>query len=65
MKMLALSFLLLIGVVLIADGFGQHVSKGYIYFSMAFSLFVEILNIRIRRPKKEPVQLHQSYVSEG
>ncbi len=49
MKMLALSFLLLIGVVLIADGFGQHVSKGYIYFAMAFSLFVEILNIRIRR----------------
>ena len=48
MKMLALSFLLLIGVVLIADGFGQHVSKGYIYFAMAFSLFVEILNIRIR-----------------
>jgi len=64
MKMLALSFLLLIGVVLIADGFGQHVSKGYIYFSMAFSLFVEILNIRIRRPRREPVQLHQSYVSE-
>ncbi|MBY0399857.1 TerC family protein [Myxococcota bacterium] len=65
MKMLALSFLLLIGVVLIADGFGQHVSKGYIYFAMAFSLFVEILNIRIRRPKREPVQLHQSYVSES
>ena len=64
MKMLALSFLLMIGVVLIADGFGQHVSKGYIYFSMAFSLFVEILNIRIRRPKSDPVQLHQSYVSE-
>ncbi len=65
MKMLALSFLLLIGVVLIADGFGQHVSKGYIYFAMAFSLFVEILNIRIRRRNAEPVQLHQSYVSEG
>lgn len=64
MKMLALSFLLLIGVVLIADGFGQHVSKGYIYFAMAFSLFVEILNIRIRRAKAEPVQLHQSYVAE-
>jgi predicted tellurium resistance membrane protein TerC len=65
MKMLALSFLLLIGVVLVADGFGQHVSKGYIYFAMAFSLFVEVLNIRIRRPKAEPVHLHQSYVDEG
>ncbi|HEU4430114.1 MAG TPA: TerC family protein [Myxococcota bacterium] len=64
-KMLALSFLLLIGVVLVADGFGQHVSKGYIYFAMAFSLFVEILNIRIRRPKAEPVHLHQSYVEEA
>ena len=64
MKMLALSFLLLIGVMLIADGFGQHVSKGYIYFAMAFSLFVEILNIRIRRPIEPPVHLHQSYVSE-
>jgi predicted tellurium resistance membrane protein TerC len=64
MKMLALSFLLLIGVVLVADGFGQHVSKGYIYFAMAFSLFVEILNIRLRRPKAEPVHLHQSYVQE-
>ena len=61
MKMLALSFLLLIGVVLIADGFGQHVSKGYIYFAMAFSLFVEILNLRLRRAR-EPVHLHQSYV---
>jgi predicted tellurium resistance membrane protein TerC len=64
MKMLALSFLLLIGVVLIADGFGQHVSKGYIYFAMAFSLFVEVLNLRVR-PHKQPVQLHQSYVQEG
>ncbi|RIK95836.1 MAG: hypothetical protein DCC71_22990 [Proteobacteria bacterium] len=63
MKMLALSFLLLIGVVLIADGFGQHVSKGYIYSAMAFSLFVEILNLRIRKAR-EPVQLHQTYVPE-
>jgi predicted tellurium resistance membrane protein TerC len=62
MKMLALSFLLLIGVVLIADGFGQHVSKGYIYFAMAFSVFVETLNLRIRRQGEPPVQLHQSYV---
>jgi predicted tellurium resistance membrane protein TerC len=65
MKMLALSFLLLIGVVLVADGLGQHVSKGYIYFAMAFSLFVEILNIRIRGRRAEPVHLHQSYVDEG
>ncbi|MEZ4333729.1 MAG: TerC family protein [Myxococcota bacterium] len=64
MKILALSFLLLIGVVLMADGFGQHVSKGYIYFAMAFSLFVEILNIRIRRPKAVPIRLHQRYVAQ-
>ncbi len=65
MKMLALSFLLLIGVILVADGFGQHVAKGYIYFAMSFSIFVEVLNIRIRPAKAEPVQLHQSYVSES
>jgi len=59
-KMLALSFLLLIGVTLIADGFGQHVSKGYIYFAMGFSVFVEILNIRIRKTPSEPVKLHHS-----
>jgi len=51
-KMLALSFLLLIGVMLIADGFGQHIPKGYIYFAMAFSLFVEMLNLRVRRARK-------------
>jgi predicted tellurium resistance membrane protein TerC len=65
MKMLALSFLLLIGVVLVADGFGQHVSKGYIYFAMAFSLFVEVLNVRLRKPSAKPVDLHQTYVREG
>jgi predicted tellurium resistance membrane protein TerC len=59
-KMLALSFLLLIGVTLIADGFGQHISKGYIYFAMGFSVFVEILNIRIRKAAA-PVKLHQPY----
>jgi predicted tellurium resistance membrane protein TerC len=64
MKILALSFLLLIGVVLIADGFGQHVSKGYIYFAMAFSLFVEVMNIRMRKVVEKPVELHQSYVAE-
>jgi predicted tellurium resistance membrane protein TerC len=62
LKILALSFLLLIGVMLIADGFGQHVSKGYIYFAMAFSLFVELLNLRLRKVDEPPVQLHQSYV---
>jgi predicted tellurium resistance membrane protein TerC len=46
-KMLALSFLLLVGVVLVADGLGRHISKGYIYFAMSFSLLVEILNIRV------------------
>lgn len=59
-KMLALSFLLLIGVTLIADGFGQHISKGYIYFAMGFSVFVEFLNIRMRK-SYEPVKLHQPY----
>jgi len=54
-----LSFLLLIGVTLIADGFGQHISKGYIYFAMGFSVFVEVLNIRVR--KGAPVKLHRQY----
>lgn len=58
-KMLALSFLLLIGVALIADGCGQHISKGYIYFAMGFSVFVEFLNIRMRK-KSAPVKLHQA-----
>jgi predicted tellurium resistance membrane protein TerC len=61
LKMLALSFLLLIGVMLIADGFGQHVSKGYVYFAMAFSVFVETLNIRLRHVTRRPVKLHQRY----
>ena len=60
-KMLALSFLLLIGVSLIAEGFHQHIPKGYIYFAMAFSVFVELINLRVRA-KAEPVKLHQSYV---
>jgi predicted tellurium resistance membrane protein TerC len=59
MKILALSFLLLIGVMLVADGFGQHVDKGYIYFAMGFSLFVETVNIRTRK-RKAPVTLHPS-----
>jgi predicted tellurium resistance membrane protein TerC len=52
-KMLALSFLLLIGVMLVAEGFGQHIHKGYIYFAMAFSVFVEMLNLRVRRREQE------------
>jgi predicted tellurium resistance membrane protein TerC len=59
-KMLALSFLLLIGVSLIAEGFDQHIPKGYIYFAMGFSVFVEMINLRIRGRGK-PVQLHQPY----
>jgi predicted tellurium resistance membrane protein TerC len=64
MKMLALSFLLLIGVVLMADGFGQHVSKGYIYAAMAFSLFVEVLNMRLRRVTEPPVELRHERIVE-
>jgi predicted tellurium resistance membrane protein TerC len=63
-KMLALSFLLLIGMTLIADGFEQHISKGYIYFAMGFSVFVELLNLRMRSRKDAPVQLHDPYVAE-
>ncbi len=59
-KMLALSFLLLIGVALLADGFDQHIPKGYIYFAMAFSVFVEMLNLRAKG-KVKPVQLHSKY----
>jgi hypothetical protein len=63
LKMLALSFLLLVGFVLVLEGFDQHISKGYIYFAMAFSVFVEFLNIRIyrRRRQEQPVDLHQRY----
>jgi predicted tellurium resistance membrane protein TerC len=62
-KMLALAFLLAIGVMLIADGFGHHVPKGYLYFAMAFSLFVEMLNLKAGH-RGEPVQLRQPYVPE-
>ena len=60
-KMLALSFLLLIGFSLVADGAGQHVPKGYIYFAMGFSVFVEMMNIRMHA-KSKPVHLRQPYV---
>lgn len=59
-KMLALSFLILVGVALIAEGFDLHISKGYIYFAMAFSLCVEMLNIRLRKQSDQPVKLHKS-----
>ena len=59
--MLALSFLLLIGVTLIAESFDRHIPKGYIYFAMAFAVFVEILNLRLRRPKTKAVHLHNAY----
>jgi predicted tellurium resistance membrane protein TerC len=67
-KMLALSFLLVVGVVLVAEGFDTHVPKGYIYFAMAFSLGVETLNIRSRRKRKamlSPVNLHEPYEASG
>jgi predicted tellurium resistance membrane protein TerC len=59
-KMLALSFLLLIGVSLLAEGFGQHFPKGYIYFAMGFSVFVETLNLRVKA-KAKPVELREAY----
>ena len=59
-KMLALSFLLLIGLSLIAEGFDNHIPKGYIYFAMGFSIFVEMINLRLRK-KTEPVHLHERY----
>ena len=64
MKILALSFLLLIGVMLIADGMGQHIGKGYIYFAMAFSLAVELINMRMRK-KADPVVLHHRFEDSG
>jgi len=63
-KMLALSFLLLIGMSLVAEGFDQHVPKGYIYFAMGFSVFVEMLNLRLRG-RREPIHLHERYTEEG
>ena len=62
-KMLALSFLLLIGVTLLAEGFDQHIQKGYIYFAMGFSVFVEMLNLKLR--KSDPVKLHEAYTDES
>jgi len=65
-KMLALAFLFMIGVVLIADGFDHHIPKGYVYFAMAFSVAVEALNIRIRKKRAAaPVELHERYTRDG
>jgi len=61
LKMLALSFLILIGVTLVGEGLGQHIPKGYIYFSMAFAFGVEMLNLKIRGKTQHPVQLNQPY----
>ena len=64
-KMLALSFLLLIGLGLVLDGLGQHIPKGYIYFAMGFSLFVELLNLRLHARRKQPVPLHHRYEDQA
>ena len=63
-KMLALAFLVVVGVVLIAEGFDQHVPKGFVYFAMAFAVGVEMLNIRMRKRSKQPAELHAAYVAE-
>jgi predicted tellurium resistance membrane protein TerC len=62
-KVLALSFLLMIGLALVSDGVGFHIPKGYIYFAMGFSIFVETINLRIR-PAHAPVRLHEPYVAD-
>ena len=63
-KMLALSFLLLIGMSLVAEALGQHIPKGYIYFAMGFSIFVEVLNLRLRKDGKTAVELRSAYIDE-
>ena len=62
-KVLALSFLLLIGVSLVGDGLGMHIPKGYIYFAMGFSVFVEMINLRVRGSHTPPVKLHDQAAS--
>jgi predicted tellurium resistance membrane protein TerC len=63
-KILALSFLLLIGFTLIVEGLHQHIPKGYIYFAMGFSVFVEMLNLRLRKAHTSPVKLYEAYAGE-
>ncbi len=65
LKILALSFLLMIGLVLMVEAFDQHIPKGYIYFAMAFSVFVEFLNLRLRKRAEAPVELHDAYHEGG
>ncbi len=64
LKMLALAFLILIGVMLVAEGLGHHIDKGYVYFAMAFALFVEVLNLRVRRRSSAPLTLHHRFERE-
>lgn len=64
-KILALSFLLLIGFTLIVEGLHQHIPKGYIYFAMGFSVLIEMLNTRLRRTSAEPIKLKEAYVTEA
>ena len=64
-KMLALSFLILIGVSLIAESFDQHIPKGYIYFAMAFSVMVEVLNLKSKKKKSDVVHLRQAYTPDS
>jgi predicted tellurium resistance membrane protein TerC len=64
-KMLALSFLVLVGVALVGEGFGMHIPRGYIYFAMAFSFVVEMLNIRLRKKTAKVVELHKPISEDG
>ena len=64
-KMLALSFLVLIGVALIAEGLDRHIPKGYIYFAMAYAVCIELLNMKLRGRHTKPVRLHEAYVPES
>jgi predicted tellurium resistance membrane protein TerC len=64
LKILALAFMILIGVLLVAEGCGQHIDKGYVYFAMAFSVLVEIINLRVRK-KTEPMHLHEPGLPVG
>ena len=61
-KVLALSFLILIGMSLVGESFDMHIPKGYIYFAMGFSVFVEMINLRVRGGKRDPIKLHEPYV---
>jgi predicted tellurium resistance membrane protein TerC len=64
LKILALSFLLLIGFSLVSEGLALHIPKGYIYFAMGFSVFVEMLNLRVRARRRQPLKLRSPYAEE-